>query len=678
MRVFVWGGVALLALALLGDWRSLFVGSFGPTTASPGHADDQDESAGWPHLRGPQYNSASPETGLLDSWPERGPPVLWLRDVGTGYSGFSAAGQQVFTQRQTTYYQSVLCLDADSGEPMWEYRYGWPYEAAGMYPGPRATPTWHEGRVYFAAPDGLVGCLDARDGRLLWSRNVTKEFDGQGTDFGYSASPTVEAGKVILPVGGAGASVVALDARDGSTAWASGDHPASYCSALPITFRGRSLVVAFLQNDLAVLDLTTGRWLWQQRVSVGYDEHAAMPLYEEPYLLLAYPFRAGADLYELQAAVPQTEAGPGGEPIEAVELTGRRVRHFPQLSNDVASSVWIGGVVYGFDLFDMQSKARRPSRGEFRCLDPATGKVLWSTDRTGHASVIHADGKLILFNDRGEILLVRATPDRYQELGRIQVFSGEICWTSPTLHRRRLYVRSPTRAACLYLGDPADLPAEIAAKASVAADIPQTAAWNWAWLVGSERPFPADWPSGQELRRWYAWSVLGALIPALVLAWLVAWCGQRFRRRNPAAVAQTVFWSAAFLAGIALTPLANSLNGEFVLIWPVSLFVAHQVALMAILGSRPIREQKQVSWRAACAALAFLAVCLAYFHFCRLLDLATSWVFLMGFVPSWPIAIPAAWKLSGNRSPVAVFLWALASFSLFYWLVGAYVLLAAC
>ena len=112
--------------------------------------------------------------------------------------------------------------------------------------------------------------------------------------------------------------------------------------------------------------------------------------------------------------------------------------------------------------------------------------------------------------------------------------------------------------------------------------------------------------------------------------------------------------------------------------WPVSLFVAHQVVLMAILGSRPIREQKQVSWRAACAALAFLAVCLAYFHFCRLLDLATSWVFLMGFVPSWPVAIPAAWKLSGHRSPVAVFLWAVASFSLFYWLVGAYVLVAAC
>ena len=106
-------------------------------------------------------------------------------------------------------------------------------------------------------------------------------------------------------------------------------------------------------------------------------------------------------------------------------------------------------------------------------------------------------------------------------------------------------------------------------------------------------------------------------------------------------------------------------------------FVAHQVALLAIFGSRTVREQKRVSWWSACGVLAFLAVCLAYFHFCRRLDLATSWVFLLGFIPSWPVAIPAAVKLAGHRSPAIVFLWALASFSLFYWSVGAYVLVAS-
>ena len=676
LRVFVWGGIALLALLLLTDWRSLVVGSARPTTASHAPADDPVDSVGWPHLRGPQYDSRSPETGLLEAWPQRGPPLLWLREVGTGYSGFAAVGRRVFTQRQTAYYQSVLCLDADSGDPVWEYRYGWPYDAAGMYPGPRATPTWFDGRVVFAAPDGLIGCLDARDGRLLWSRNVTTAFRGQGTDFGYSASPTVEAGKVLLPVGGAGASMVALDVRDGSTIWASGDRPASYCGALPITLRGRRLLVAFLQNDVAVLDAATGRWLWHQPVSTGYDEHAAMPLYDEPNLLLAYPFRAGADWYELQSSSSQTELAAGGQSPETGAVTARRIRHFPQLSNDVASSVLVGGRVYGFDLFDIQSKARRASRGEFRCLDPATGKVLWSTDRTGQASVIHADGKLILFNDLGEVLLVRATPARYEELGRVQVFGGEVCWTSPALQRKRLYVRSPTRAACLYLGDPAELPAETVATA--AGDLPRANAWSWTWLIGgAERPFPADWPTGQELVRWYAWSVLGAMLPAWALAWMVALGGRWSHAAIPTRISQAGFWGGVFIAGIALTPWANSLASGFVLVWPVSLYVAHQVALMAILGTRPKGERSPPGWRAAGAALAFLAVCLAYFHFCRVLDLATSWVFLMGFIPSWPVAIPAAWKLSGTRSPAAVFLWAVASFSLYYWLIGAYVLVVA-
>jgi len=676
--VFVGGGIALFALLLLADWRSLFVDSYQSGAGNPARSDEPGESAGWPHLRGPRYDSTSTETGLLDTWPQRGPPVLWVREVGTGYSGFAAVGRQVFTQRQTAYYQSVLCLDADSGEPVWEYRYGWPYDAAGMYPGPRATPTWSAGRVIFAAPDGLIGCLDARDGRLLWSRHVTAEFHGRGTDFGYSASPTVEAGRVLLPVGGEGASVVALDARDGSTVWASGDRPASYCGALPITFRGRRLLVAFLQNDVAVVDAATGRWLWQQPVSTGYDEHAALPLYDEPHLLLAYPFRAGADWYELQAASPPAELDAGGQSAEDVEVMCRRIRHFPQLSNDVASSVLVGGLVYGFDLFDMQSKARRASRGEFRCLDPATGKVLWSTDRTGHASVIHADGKLILFNDLGEVLLVRATPERYEERGRVQVFRGEICWTSPALHRRRLYVRSPTRAACLYLGDPAELPAAVAAVASAARDLPQAVAWNWTWLVGGgERPFPADWPTGRELARWYAWSVLGAMLPACALAWCVTRCGRWFRGRDPAGITQPLFWFVVFIAGIALTPWANSWTSDFVLVWPVSLYAAHQVALIAILDARRAGEAKPPAWRAAGAVLVFLAVCLAYFHFCRVLDLATSWVFLLGFIPSWPVAIPAAAALSGRRSPPVVLVWALSAFSLYYWLVGAYVLVVA-
>lgn len=194
---------------------------------------------GWPHLRGPNYDSKSEETGLADTWPETGPPLLWFREIGRGYSGFAAAGGRVYTQVQTLYAQYVVCLEGDTGRTLWEHQYDWPYEAAGMYPGPRSTPTWHDGRIYFAGPRGTVGCLDADSGSSIWSLNVIEKFGGRGHDFGYCCSPVVEDGMVILPVGGEGASLVALDARNGATIWKSGDEPASYCPAVPITLDGR-------------------------------------------------------------------------------------------------------------------------------------------------------------------------------------------------------------------------------------------------------------------------------------------------------------------------------------------------------------------------------------------------------------------------------------------------------
>src|SRR5437764_1212359 len=121
---------------------------------------------------------------------------------------------------------------------------------------------------------GLAGCLDAATGRSLWEVNVLRHFKGQGAGFGYACTPLVEDGKVILPVGGPGASLVALDAADGSTVWQAGDDPGSYTPALPITIAGRRWVVAFLRNSLIAVDLKTGEPRWHEEVSTHYDEHA--------------------------------------------------------------------------------------------------------------------------------------------------------------------------------------------------------------------------------------------------------------------------------------------------------------------------------------------------------------------------------------------------------------------
>lgn len=667
-RLILLGGALVLVFLVIGNVRSVIPwwSTVEPSCEEP--EPDASATPGWPHRRGPHYDAVSDETDLADSWPPKGPPALWTREIGRGYSGLIAVGDRVFTQAQSLTGQSVVCLDADTGKQVWGHRYGWPYEPGGMYPGPRATPTWHEGRVFFAGPRGLVGCLRASDGGPVWRLNVNEEFAGRGTDFGYACSPLVEDGKVILPVGGLGASVVALDARDGSTVWASGDEPASYCSAIPISFRGRRYVVGFLQNALSIFDLKTGELVAEEKYSSGYDEHAAAPLYEEPLLMVARPFQGGAECYRLEADAP--EAGN----VRSPKLALRSVWYSRKMSNDTASGVLLKGHVYGFDLRDVQAKAHRPSRGKFKCLQFATGEVRWETDQVGHATVIAADGKLILFNDRGEVLLARASPKRYEELARTELFSGEICWTAPSLHRGRLYLRSPSKAACLYLGEPERLSPQQRQAARPASEIPQPSRLDWAWLAGGERPYVFDPPDAAELGLWYAFSLIGVLGVAAVVAALVR---RLTRVRWPTAAgrySRAVFWSAALVLGVVGTPVYSLLCQRPIFTWPTCLFVVHQVALNVIVRAGRHARSRESHGGALMATLLFLGVCLAYFLVCRRLSRAVEWAFLLGFLPSWPIAVPAAYRLQHEGPLWRDLLWAVLSFSAFFWAVGAFFL----
>jgi len=241
LRLIVWGGLVFVVLYYSGNLGWFLEAE----TPSPSIVEESGPAApsdpAWPQFRGPTHDGISAETDLADAWPSVGPPVLWKREIGRGFSGLISVGNRVYTQRQTPLEQSVICLDGSTGALVWEHRYGWAFEPAGMYPGPRATPTWHAGRVYFAAPDGLVGCLRAEDGRPIWSVNVNQRYSGRGTEFGYACSPLVEADKVILPVGGPTASVVALSALDGSTVWTAGSEPASLPSGASSDRSGRQI-----------------------------------------------------------------------------------------------------------------------------------------------------------------------------------------------------------------------------------------------------------------------------------------------------------------------------------------------------------------------------------------------------------------------------------------------------
>lgn len=643
------------------------------------------EEAAWQQRRGPNWDAISTEPMTIRPWEPSSPPVVWLRKLGRGYSGFTAADGRLFTQTQSLTRQTVECLDPRTGRTLWQHAYAWPFDPAGLYPGPRATPTWHDGKVYYVSPDLLVGCLDGRSGKRVWERNLGKEYVSRGTDFGYACSPTIVEGRLILPLGAKEAGVIALNPDDGETIWISGNRRASYCSAIPVLLDGHRFAVILTRNYAILLDVATGTTVWEERLSSGYDEHSAAPLWEEidgaAYLVIAQPFQAGAKCFRFTVKEKEETTSETSIPEVEAKLAWNRT----DFSNDTASSVLYKGHVYGFDLHDVQAKKQRPSEGTFKCLDVTDGHVCWESDRPGHATVIVADEKLLLFNDRGEFLLARASPEKYEELARATIFRNEVCWTAPIVSGGQVFLRSPTQAASLSLrGDQGE-----------SSDYQELPSPFWSeffdlrgWVAG-ERPYMMDPPDLPELWRWYLFSVLGVFLPAGMVGMITA----RFVPRY----SDTIFWCVAFLLGVLGTGIYNRLFGPFVLTWPICLAMAHQRALnLGVLrrsvcgevpgeGDATTRPGKirSLFWSARFAILFLLATCWLYYAVCSRLGMALEWAFLIGFLPSWVVALPVAYFLNPHRRPewsgmrlvLLDLIGYTASFSAFFWGVGLYYLL---
>ena len=379
----------------------------------------------WPQWRGPRQDGISLESGLLSEWPEGGPPELWRVKLGNGYSPTAVVDNRAYTMFGDDDGEYVVCIDVADGRTVWQVTSDGPFENS-YGGGPRAMPTVHEGRVYTVGATGAALCLDARSGEKVWGLNVFSEFGCENLEWGLSASPVIVEDKVIVVTNGSdGKSLAALDKDTGKTIWTSLDDKAGYSTPLIIDLDNEKRLVVMTGVAMVGVAPEDGRELWRYPWETNLDANIATPIFHDGRLFISSGYDTGSGLFELVVKEGQVE----------LNLLWRSKK----MKNLFTSSILIDGFVYGFH------------NTIFTCLDFETGEVQWSHRGFNRGSVLSADGKLIIFGERGTLALAKISPEAYEEVSSVKIFKGNKLWSIPTLSRGRLFVRNDEELICLDL-----------------------------------------------------------------------------------------------------------------------------------------------------------------------------------------------------------------------------------
>lgn len=395
----------------------LWLGAIPPGVGPPAAAGESD----WPQFLGPQRNGVYGGPAIPGSWPASGPPILWRKPVGEGFSGAVVqAGRLVLFHRLQS-RERVECLQARTGRPLWQYDYPTDYrDDFGFDGGPRATPSVREGRVYTLGAQGVLHCLDLESGRKVWSVKTHQEFGVRKGFFGAACSPLVEDGRLFLNVGGPDqAGLVAFDARTGRVLWTATDDEASYSSPAMATLGGRRQVLFLTRTGLVSVDPKSGevlfrfRWRARSRASVN----AATPLTAGPFIFLSASYGTGA----VQLRVKGSE-------LETVWTSDE------SLSNHYSTSVIRGDHLFGFH-------GRQEYGQSLRCVELKTGRVLWSRDGFKAGTLSLAGDRLVVLKENGELLLVGATPRAFRLIAKARILAPTVR-AYPALADGRLFARN--------------------------------------------------------------------------------------------------------------------------------------------------------------------------------------------------------------------------------------------
>ncbi|NCO33130.1 MAG: hypothetical protein AUJ92_11135 [Armatimonadetes bacterium CG2_30_59_28] len=380
-----------------------------------------EKSGEWTQWRGPNRDGKSPDVGLLKTWPQGGPPQGWrATGIGVGYSSVAVSNGTVYISGDIGDSLMLTALDT-MGKKKWQVRHGpsWNTNPAGS----RGSPVVDSGRVYLLSAQGLLNCYDAPTGAGVWQVDLKRDFGGVQEQWGYSESPLIYGNLLIVTPGGRNC-IVALNKATGQPVWGSTGlaDTAHHASAIAVEFQGLPMIVQMLKGGMVAADARNGRFLWRCARAVG-GAACASPVYSNGYCFGATGYNNGGACVRLQAVGGTVQAQPLWETKDMICHHGGYVIH--------------DGYIYGNHLEG------------WSCLELGTGRVMWNARGVGKGSLCFADGMLYTFSERGgQVGLVQATPQGFQQTGQFAVSGQGQSWAYPVVIGGRLYLRYGDNLYC--------------------------------------------------------------------------------------------------------------------------------------------------------------------------------------------------------------------------------------
>jgi len=388
--------------------------------------DPQFRRAEWPGFRGPARDGVVRGVRIETDWAQKPPMELWRRLIGPGWSSFAVDGDLIYTQEQRGEHEMIACYRRSTGEPVWRHRDAVRFYESNGGPGPRATPTVHNGRVFSLGATAIVNALDARTGARLWSRNAQADTGAPMPGWGFAGSPLVVGDAVIVAASGR---LVAYDAATGKPRWVRETGGGGYSSPHLATIGGVTQVL-LLSGGGGVTSVVPvdGTILWQHQWTEGVAIVQPALVSDNDVLTSGGDMMGGVGMRRLAV----TRASGGWTAQERWTTRGLK----PYFNDFVVHK----GHAFGFDGTILS------------CINLEDGERKWKGGRYGAGQmVLLADQDLLLvLSEEGELALVSATPDKHTEVTRFKAIEGKT-WNHPVIVGDVLLVRNGEEMAAFRL-----------------------------------------------------------------------------------------------------------------------------------------------------------------------------------------------------------------------------------